>query len=400
MPPDDPRPRRRNARRLLLAAVVLLFVVAVLIVLAIRTPGLAPSAPPPTMRPSVTPAVARSVSIDFGMVTDRETDWREVDRRLDQVGATTVGLNAGRVEFTAFDWSAHPDVAAEPGTDHLAVAARALHETTDGRLREVNLIVDAFVPEWIKADASVAGVSATGRRAPHAASASQLAEGPVGQRLIDYVAALGERYNPNRIELTELFLSTYSFGDDDRALFLRMTGADDWPRTAKGAIDTESPAIGAWRSQVIAGFLTRVRQALNGVRGGEGRDIGLALDVRVDWDDPPAGRPLSGHDYRTLLGSGVALQAWVYLGLSDKRPEDIRQFTAALAAAGFDMSRVTLSVGLWRAKTTDDARQQITPDEFAAAVTAAESHGVTHVNVTPFTLFTDAHWTALAGAWA
>ena len=74
------------------------------------------------------------------------------------VGANAVDLNAGRVEFTAFDWAAHPDAAAEPGTDHLARAANALHLSDDGAARQIGLIVDAFVPQLIADDPSLAGV--------------------------------------------------------------------------------------------------------------------------------------------------------------------------------------------------------------------------------------------------
>lgn len=397
------QPQRRRGGWIAIIVVVALFVVAVLAALIVRVPGLAemsqPSETLPPMRPSVAPDVVRSVSIDFGVVTDPDTDWQAIEQRLDDVGATTVNLNAGRVEFTAFDWDAHPTVAAEPGTDHLAVASRALHLDGDGRQRQLNLIVDVFVPEWLKSDPSIAGVSATGRRARYAASASQLAQGEVGQRIIDYVVALGERYEPNQIELTELFLDTYSFGPDDLTLFRTMTGAKDWPRTAKGAIDTRAPIVGKWRSEVIAGFMGRARQALDAVRGGDGRNIGLALDVRVNWNDPAAGRPFSGHDYHLLLASGIDLQAWVYIGTAKKQPEDIRRLTAALAAGGYDMSRFTMSVGLWKGPANADPPGRISPDELGRAVKAAQTNGIADVNATPFSLFTDAHWTALADAW-
>lgn len=381
---------------------VLLVVAAVLAVgLPLLSRALDPGSEPlPTLRPSTAPRQDRSISIDFGIVTDPATDWAGVDARLDQVGASTVDLNAGRTEFTAFDWPEHPELAADAGTDHLAVAARALHTTGTGDTRRVNLIVDAYVPEWIKAQPELAGVDAKGRRSEYTASASQLLRGAVGQRLEDYVRALAERYDPHRIELTELFLDTYTYGDDDRALYEQMTGATDWPRTTDGAIDTDAAAIGRWRSTVLAQLMQRLRSTVDEVRAGEGRDIGLVLDVRVDWSDPAAGRPLSGHDYRILLPTGVDLQLWVYPGRADRDPTEVGELVGALADDGYDLSRFIVSVGLWSGPSGAEPPGRLTPAELALAVRGAETHGVTAVNVTPYSLMTDAHWTALASVWA
>src|SRR4029078_738890 len=104
---------------------------------------------------------------------------------------------------------------------------------------------------------SLAGVNENGKRSQYTASASQLLEGEVGDRLVAYVKALGERYDPNHVEVTELFLDDYTFGDDDLALFRRMTGEADWPRNANGSINTVAPVIGSWRSQVLAGLMDR-----------------------------------------------------------------------------------------------------------------------------------------------
>ncbi|MFC7876377.1 hypothetical protein [Isoptericola sp. NPDC057391] len=354
---------------------------------------------PPTMRPAVAPEEERSVSVDFGIVTDPGTDWAAIDRHLDAAGANSVDLNAGRVEFTAFDWPAHPDAAAEPGTDHLSRAARAVREGPDGTPRQIGLIVDAFVPEWIRADRSIAGVAADGSsRSPYRASASQLATGEVGDRLVEYVTDLGERYDPSRIAVTELFLDHLSFGDDDLALYREMTGADDWPRDAGGEIDEDSPELGAWRSEVLAGLLARMRAGLDGVRGGQGERIELAMDVRVDWDDPAAGVPSTGHDYEILLRSADRLVVWAYVG-QDRTPAEVEGLTAALEEAGYDMSRFTVSVGLWAGAADADPPQAITPGRMAETAEAAGTHGVTDVNVTPLSHLSDAHWAAFAELW-
>ncbi|MGC3995151.1 MAG: hypothetical protein QM779_13725 [Propionicimonas sp.] len=351
----------------------------------------------PTFRPGAPLDRIRSVSLDFDIVDNLHTDWQGVDARLDQVGATTVNLNAGRVEFTAFDWPAHPDAAAVPGVDHLAVAANALHLNADGSDREINLILDTYVPEWIKEDPSLAGVDARGRRSTYTASAAQILEGEVGQRLRDYAVALADRYHPNQIEVTELFLNVFSFGADDLALYQRMTGAKDWPRSKGGEINTDAPALGTWRSEVLRDFMAKMRTAVDAVEGGS--QIELALDVRVSWRDPAGGRPESGHDYAILLESGIRLQLWTYFGRAGQPPEQIRSVTAALKDAGFDMTRFIISVGLWKGDTQVENLDSISAAELGVAVGEAATNGIIDVNVTPYSLMTDAHWASLETAW-
>ncbi|MGH1565361.1 hypothetical protein [Mumia sp. DW29H23] len=392
------RPRRRSWDVVLTTLLVIGTVVGV--ALFVVRPWSDDDEPLPSLRPGTSPDQVRSLSIDFGIVTDPETDWGAVSRNLAAAHATTVNLNAGRVEFTAFDWPEHPEAAADEGVDHLAAAVRTLHESPDGDPRQVNLIVDAFVPRWIEEDPSIAGVAADGTRSEYTASATQLAEGEVGDRLVAYVEALGERYDPTAIEVTELFLNDYSFGDDDLALFREMTGADDWPRTSTGAIDTTAPEIGQWRSEVVAGLLNRMRAALDGVDG-DGGEIGLVLDVRVDWEDPAAGQPGSGQDYQVLLDSvrDLRLQLWAYVGRPVRPATDVERLTAALRDAGYDMARFVISVGLWGDGPADDAGT-ISPAALDGAVRSAATNGITDVNVTPYSLMTDAHWEVLRTAWS
>lgn len=404
---ESTRPVGRDPDRRLRPSAVLVIVLSVVIVLlVVAVPAVQrwkADEPPVPLRPSTAPDRVRSVSIDFGLVVDPGTSWPGVARRLDQVQATGVALNAGRVEFTAFDWPAHPEVAAESGTDHLAVAARQLRVGTDGQERQITLVVDAFIPEWIKSDPSVGGVGAAGQRGPYTASASQLHSGVVGDRLVEYVAALGERYDPSAIELTELFLSRYTFGAEDLVLYRQMTGATDWPRNTDGSIFEDDPTIGTWRSQVLAHLLGRMRSALDGVRDGRGSDIDLIMDVRVDWEDPAAGRPFSGQDYAILLGVVDKLQLWAYLG-SPTGPErtvsDITDLTGTLKSAGLDMSRLIVSVGLWSGSESGEPPGRLAPRTLGEAAAAAEQHDIRAVSVTPYTLMTDDHWAALAEIWA
>lgn len=351
----------------------------------------------PPMRPSQLPDETRSVSVDFATVVDPDTDWSQVAVRLDEAGANAVELNAGRIEFTAFDWEAHPAAAAEPGTDHLARAARALHRAADGSNRQVGLVVDTMAPSWLADHPSAAGVSVDGRRSVYQASASQLVDGEVGRRLVDYVGALCERYDPAQISITELFLSDYTFGSDDRRLFERMTGRSGWPRTSDGSINEDASSIKAWRAAVIADLLERMRKRMDATRDGAGSRIGLAMDVRIDWKHPARGNLLSGHNYAVLLGQVERLILWAYL-YRTRRPKDLDRVLDRLEQTGLDMSRLTVSVGLWE-RPPGTRVGPIGTSRFLAALRAAESHGITSVNVTPLSLMSDPYWKALASVW-
>jgi len=370
-------------------------VVAVLVLAVVLARPWEASVPP--MRAAVPPEDLRSVSVDFGIVADPDTDWSSIDQHLDRAGVNAVELNAGRVEYTAFDWDDHPDAAAEPGTDHLAVAARALGQGPDGARRDVGLIVDAYVPRWLEQDPSLAGRSPDGQPAEYQASASALAKGPVGDRLVDYVVELGRRYEPAQISVTELFLDRYTFGDDDLALYREMTGAQDWPRDESGAVEEDAPALGSWRSDVLAGLLTRMRTGLDEVQRGDTARVALSMEVRVDWDDLARGVPSSGHDYEVLLTAVDRLTVWAYFQPSGRDVSSVEALTAALAGAGFDMSRITVSVGLWAGSSASTAR--ISPEVMARAATLAATNGVRAVNVTPLSFMTDEHWSALASVW-
>jgi hypothetical protein len=343
--------------------------------------------------------IQRSLSLGLEDVANPDTDWPEVERNLNAAGVNTIHLSAGRVEFTAFDWPAHPEAAADPGRDHLRAAIRALRRDGRGRERTIDVTVDTLVPAWIKRDPSVGGVDASGKRAQYEASASALYDGPVGDRIVEYVGEIARRYTPGEITLTELMFDDETFGNDDLRLFRRMTGRRDWPRTASGAIDESNPSIGAWRSRVLAHLLSRARAEVHSVERSTGRRILLAIDVEVNWADPGAGRPDAGDDYNVLAKAADRLTLWAYIGTDGKATSDICRLTAALDRDfQIETARFTMSVGLWGAN--DATVHVVSPDTMASAVRAAETNGITSVNVTPMSLMSPAHWRALRKVWS
>ena len=283
----------------------------------------------PTWRPTTIttwPTERHSVSLGLNSIVvahHDDVDWAALRTNLDAAHTNVVYLAAGRVEWTAFDWPEHPQAAALPGTDHLALALQELDRLPDGAPRYFGLTVDALVPTWILADPSVAGRQVDGTPSVYAPSATAIHSGPVGQRYVAYAVALAKRYKPMQVTFTELRFDDETFGADDLSLFKEMTGAADWPRDGGGRIDESSPDIAHWRSEVLAGLLGRVRAALDGVTGEVGHRVELGMDVRVNWDDPAAGRPEAGHDYRMLATAADRLELWAYFGTDGRRPEDV-----------------------------------------------------------------------------
>lgn len=370
-----------------------------------------PSASPALLYPSATSSTIteartlpeqRSVSIGLDDMVRPDQDWTQVSTHLDDAGVNSVHLTAGRVEFTAFDWSAHPEAAAEPGTDHVARAIDATQTMPDGSERIVDLMIDTFVPEWIEEDPSIAGVMADGTRTTYVPSATAVLDGPVGDRYVELAVELARRYAPNQITFSELAFDGDTFGDDDLALFTRMTGADDWPRDADGDIQESAPAIGQWRSEVTAQFLRRVRAELDKVEPHIGQEVLLGQDVFINWDDPGAGRPDVGHDYDLLSTVVDRLVVWAYLGLNDHTPQDVARFAAAAQESALPTSTYVISIGLWAGEEDADhtEHQTIAPSTLRDAVRMAQSRDVKAVNVTPYSLMSLEHWDRLGEVWA
>ena len=89
---------------------------------------------------------------------------------------------------------------------------------------------------------------------------------------------------------------------------------------------------------------------------------------------------------------------WAYI-YRDRTPADIEQLTADLRAGGIDMSRLTISVGVWATYEVTPP-EAIAPETLQAAVEAAATNGITDVNVTPLSLMDDERWAALGWVWS
>ena len=273
---------------------------------------------------------------------------------------------------------------AVPGRDHVAEAIKAMGAGGDGRKRKITLTVDLLIPGGIRTNPGLAGINFDGTRSKEFASVTALTTGPVGERLVAFVAEVTRRYRPDAVALTELMFDNNTYGGDDRDSYRLASGRTDWPRQANGDIDVEHPSLGAWRSKAVAAIVAKAAAAAHA------NGATLDMDVRAPWHDPAADRPESGHDYGLLAAAADRLVLWDYFGY-----EGAPAYSAELAPAMAKRSpNFVISVGMW---ATDGS---ISAADLAAGLGASVSGGATAVAVTPSSMLDDDAWRALKAAWA
>ncbi|MDO5099244.1 MAG: hypothetical protein Q4D85_10895 [Corynebacterium sp.] len=322
----------------------------------------------------------RSVNFGFEDVSNLDYDWAGAADKLKTVGANAVGLGVGRVEWVAHPWPAYTDSQALDDTADPVKTAM----TTLGDSYRYSLIIDTLVPSKIAEDPSLAGVSPTGERSTNFASVTALRDGEVGDRIIELAEYLADRYNPQRIVLTELMFDDFTFGEDDLESYKKYSGAADWPRTGT-TIDTADPSLGKWRSEALRHLAEKIQDQLP-------ESTQLELDVRAPWDDPTSDRALSGHDYDALLSRADRIGVWNYHVMNDKPARYSQELATSLSDRYGD--RYTISVGLW-----GDNGTTVSPADMALALRYAAQGGADHVSVTPASKMTDEHWTTLGEIW-
>ena len=288
-----------------------------------------------------------------------------LNRLADHAGITTraIGIgwedtsNAGRPEWTLVQWPAHPEwVSVEQQENPLRDVIATLRANG---IEKIYLTLDMMVstslakfPEWkaISRDGTI-------RNMP---SPAALTRSPIRDMLAGAVAQVATQFGDiiDGIIITELFWDSGSFSDNDLLLYRSDTGATDWPRSDDGALQ-ETPEYPEWLTTKMADFIAHCRSLTAG--------IPLVMDVRVNWNQPLAGRPDSGHDYAKLLRVADEIQPWVYYDTGEES-----KAVALVSALNKQWpGRVRPALGLWSAtpasvgKTLADLaaahRVQVTP---------------------------------------
>lgn len=264
--------------------------------------------------------VAHPLSVSFGWSESSEADgdykdqWDEIlDSLAAEVNPTGIDLTVGRA-----DWSLtpHPGEAKDDLVRHSSSTvgrdrfSPVMQKAKDRGINQHRITIDTMSTDTLKQYTEERSVSADGTVRTSLPSAYGLTEGHTGDLIEDHIKAVVKAWpDINAIVLTELHWDDGSFSDLDLELFKYDTGMDDWPRDDRGRPDITNPDILDWLTTRMQMFVERLRIAA-------GR-VPLIADVRVNWDDPTAGRPESGQDYDKLLQVADALQGWTFYNPGD-----------------------------------------------------------------------------------
>lgn len=300
-------------------------------------------------------------------------------------GITMVGLNAGRLDWTYFPWPEHRERWSEDvrmtGADFLAEEAALF-----GPWSKTVAIVDVFVERYLNEHPAAAARSASGQPGQLQVSVHELVDGQFGEEMLTLIEYIAATYPVDALALTELFYDDYGFGEDDLAAYRAYTGQDDWPRTADGAIDTDHPSIGDWRSHALSRFIARAATIVHRY------DKELYVDVRVSWGNLAREGRESGQDYQRFLAHADRLILWNYFGLSGYAPEYSEEIAAAVAPYGPE--RIIISIGLWA-----EHEATVSPEQMGRALQAIEGSPVPNVWITPSHMLGEKHWEIIEARW-
>jgi len=350
-------------------------------------------APPPATRlqlagdESARPAFHLSLSTHF----DAWPDWRDATRKvLDRplIGmGETIGIGAGRTEWTYFRWAGHEDrwsnhQKGEP-KDLLLAAARELHE----KGFKVAAFIDLYAPKWIQTHAGTGAVLADGAAHPEQVSLTELAEGKFGELVLEMIEYIAASYPVDAVDVTEAAYRQTSFAAVDLTSYRKASGRAAWPRDWRGRVDVDDPSIWEWKSSLMEKFVQRAAAAAH--RHGKP----LYLDVAASWKDLRRDGKDHGQDYARLQRVADRLVVWNYYALEGLPPAASRDLAARLAAT-LKPGHWTLSLGLWGRDG-----KPIGPDDLAAALAASIDGGARHIWITPNDQITDAHWNAILRTW-
>ncbi|MCP3676136.1 MAG: glycosyltransferase [Deltaproteobacteria bacterium] len=313
-------------------------------------------------------------------------DWREAMSNLGKRPmvdmAKTVGIGAGRVEWSYFKWIGHR----ENWSNHQKGAQEDLLLTATRFFQKKGFkaaaIVDLYAPAYIKEHPETASVRWDGFVSPEQVGFIDTVEGEYGRLIIDMVEYIAKNYPVDIINLTELSYYSYSYNDNDLHSYEAYHERKGWPRNSIGDVDKEDPSIWEWRSVLMERYIKEVAAVVHR------EDKKLYIDVPVSWDDFSRNGMESGLDYRRILKHADKIIVWNYYYLQGEPPA-ISEKLSQYLADNFPLNSFYISVGLWGDKTP------VGTQSFAEAIASTLKGGATQIWVTPDYLVTDKHWNEL-----
>jgi hypothetical protein len=348
-----------------------------------------PAAILPTTQPSPDPhnmtAPAHAIRADYTDMAVSRPEVLPLEQKIENAGMNMVSLSAGRVDWTFFKWTGHLNAwssdVKNTGIDFLSDDSSRF-----GAWARVDAAIDALSPVYIKQNPQSAAISWDGKPSDQLVSTMQVVQGQYGQLLLQMIQYVAANYPVDSISINEMFYHIDGYGPDDKSAFLAYSGLQDWPRTATGAIDINSPVIETWRTYELNIFLSQAHAICNK----SGKQFFFDVPMNVDANGAPNGG--YGVKLDKVFPNVDKIILWGYFDLDSLTPENL-QITASNLKQ-FSQDRLIFLIGLWNKQL-----QPVSADKLQRAITAVQNGGLTNVWITPASLMTDAHWSAIQQVW-
>jgi hypothetical protein len=328
-----------------------------------------------------------AVRVQYKNLATSRSEVATVNANLTKAHVNFVSLSAGRVEWTYFKWSAHPEYTSgdvkDTGLDFLALdsAKYKSHGWIDTTL-------DVLSPSYIKAHPAAAAINASGGKSTDIVGTMELVDGAYGKLLLEVVTYIAKNYpDVNSISITELCYHIDGYGPAEKTSYMEATGKKDWPRNSSGGININDTSIGTWRSTLIAGYMAKLAAAAHTY----GKQ--LYLDVSMNRNNLALETSTNGTRYDMMLEHVDKLIVWCYYYLDGYSPEYLTTVAKYLTKYGND--KIIMSIGLWGPNNVN----KMSSDMLKRGLTASVKGGITNMWITPSIYMSSGLWTVLQSAW-
>ena len=328
---------------------------------------------------------AHAIRADYTDMAISRPEVLPLEQKIQNAGMNMVSLGAGRVDWTFFMWSGHlndwlSDVK-NTGIDFLADDSSRF-----GSWAQVDAAVDALSPIYIKQNPQAAAISWDGKPSTQLVSTMQVVQGQYGQLLLQMIQYIAANYPVDSISINEMFYHLDGYGPDDKAAFVAYSGQPDWPRTSNGAIDINNPVIENWRTYELNIFLSQVHAICSKYGKQFYFDVPVSLDA--------TGNPNGGYGVQLdkMFTNVDKIIIWGYFDLDSLAPQNLQNTAAILKQYGPE--RTIFLIGLWNKQL-----QAVSADKLQQAIAAVQQGGLTNIWITPASLMSDSHWSAVQQVW-
>ncbi len=368
-------PRRRSAALLISIVIVFAIFISVLSFRIMNRPAYSPL--------DIPPGSILALASHFDAYEDWPKAINSVVNGYGKEMINTVGIGAGRMEWTYFKWKDHSQYWSnhQRGADQdlLLNATAAFHK----RGWPVIAIIDLYAPNSIRENPDKAAVGFDGSRSTEQICFMELVNGEYGEKILEMVHYLAREYPIEAVDLTELGYNTFCYCDRCLEAYRSYSGREYWPVNRNNKkISKDHPSIGQWRSQLMAAYLKRIADYVH-LYGKK-----LYVDVPVSWKNFKNDAQESGLKYDLVLEAADKIVVWNYFYLEGKGP-DISQKLAAYLTKNFSQSQIIISIGLWGNDTP------LSPDAMTKAAYYTLKNGINNLWLTPNHLMGPAHWREL-----